>query len=323
MNWHLKYFFSLGLLLAMCMSCRPYKSTTIKPGQMTYYIYRENQETFFSEEGAIKYIDKGVGDVIVLLHGVPTSGWLYRHMIDELSKSHRVIVPDMLGFGSSDSPEGYEIYSEEKHADRLLALMSKLKIEKWTHVLHDAGGLWTWELIKKAPEKLESLVVLNTIIYEDGFKPPIRFKPGFMAKTAMWGYRNGITTNMMLNGLFKFGLTENNLSKADVEGYKRPLKEGKTRGMYYFFSKTCNELPNYQKTLLSVDAPVLLIWGKSDEFLLWETQKEDVMNDLNIFDKNVHLIDAKHFIQEEKPQLINELILDFLSDVKNEKLLVD
>ncbi len=112
-------------------------------------------------------------------------------MIDELEKTHRVIVPDMLGFGSSDSPKGYDIYSEARHAERLLALMNHLEIKNWTHVMHDAGGLWTWELLKNDPNRINKLIVLNTIIYEDGFKPPIRFKKGFIARTAMWSYRNG------------------------------------------------------------------------------------------------------------------------------------
>ena len=66
-------------------------------------------------------------------------------MIDDLAKTHRVIAPDMLGFGSSNSPKGYEIYEPKEHANRLLGLMSFLKINSWNHVFHDAGGLWTWE----------------------------------------------------------------------------------------------------------------------------------------------------------------------------------
>lgn len=298
-------------------SCKPYQSKMIKENQITYPMYREQQKSFNSKDGVIKYIDKGVGDVIVLLHGVPTSGWLYRKMIDELSKTHRVIVPDMLGFGSSDSPKGYSIYSEKKHADRLLALMDKLKIEKWTHVMHDAGGLWTWKLLKKQPNSIKNLVILNTIIYEEGFKPPIRLKKGFIARTAMWLYRNGITTNIMLKGLFKSGLNNNKLNKADVEGYKKPLKEGKTKGMYYFFTQTCNTLPDFSETLSSIDVPVLVIWGQTDKFLLLNPQKEKVIKDLNIYEKNIHLIDAKHFIQEEKPNAINTLILDFLGNKNN------
>ena len=306
------------LLCALCallfFSCKPYQSTIMKEGQVTYDRFRENQKTFNTTDGTIAYMDQGTSDkVVVLLHGVPTSGWLYRNMIDPLvAQGYRVIVPDMLGFGSSANPKGYEIYSEENHGNRLLALMDNLGIQNWTHVMHDAGGLWTWELIENDPTRIENLVILNTIIYEEGFEPPVRMKKGFFARTAMWGYRNGITTNLLLRGLFKSGLKENNLNKLDVEGYKTPLREGKTRGMYYFFTQTCNALPNYQPMIQKVDIPTTVIWGRHDDMLQWEPQKARVIRDLNIKPENIHLIDAKHFIQEEKPNEIIRLITSFL-----------
>lgn len=279
---------------------------------MNYYEFRKEQHAFLSTNGHLKYIDKGQGDVILLLHGIPTSGWLYRKMIDKLAKTNRVIIPDMLGFGSSDSPEGYGIYEPIEHATRLLELMRFLNIESWNHVFHDAGGLWTWELLKQSPEKIKNLIILNTIIYSEGFNPPIRFKKGFIAKLIMSLYSNGISTNMMLNGLFKTGLTKNNLSKIELEGYKKPLLEGKTKAMYQFFSNTCNNLPDYSEVLKTLKMPKLLIWGKHDSFLVFDKMKTKVISDLNLKPENIHLIEAKHFIQEEKPDEISTLILNFL-----------
>jgi len=279
---------------------------------MNYSEFRKEQHSFLSTHGTIKYIDKGQGDVILLLHGVPTSGWLYRKMIDDLAKTHRVIAPDMLGFGSSNSPKGYEIYEPKEHANRLLGLMSFLKINSWNHVFHDAGGLWTWELLKQAPEKVKNLVILNTIIFSDGFNPPIRFEKGIIAKLIMSMYSNGISTNMMLNGLFKTGLMKNNLSKQDLEGYKNPLLESKTKAMYQFFSNTCNNLPDYSEVIENLKMPKLLIWGKHDSFLVFNKMKAKVVSSLNLKTENIHLIEAKHFIQEEKPEEISTLILDFL-----------
>lgn len=287
----------------------------MEEGQLTYERFRQSQKTFTTTDGNIAYIDRGKGEkVILLLHGVPTSGWLYRKMIDPLvSQGYRVIAPDMLGYGSSDNPKGYDIYSAKNHASRLLALMDHLQIESWTHVMHDAGGLWTWEMLGDNTHRVNNLVILNTIILEEGFDPPIRFKPGFMAKTAMWSYRNGITTNTMLKALFKEGLKENNLNKEDVEGYKVPLKEGKTRGMYYFFTQTCNELPDYRPMIQNLDIPAIVIWGKDDSFLKWTPQKAELEKDFKLSEDQEHLLDAKHFIQEEKPEEIVGFILAFLN----------
>lgn len=300
----------LGILLLG--SCKSSFAPKIA-GETTYKEFTKTQKKFKTIDGKIAYVDKGSGPVLLLLHGVPTSSWLYRNMVDELvAGGYRVIVPDMLGFGKSDSPKGYDLYHPEAHAQRLIALMDHLKIDRWTQVFHDAGGLWTWELMKVAPERIDKLIILNTIIYPKGFQPPIRFKRGFFAKFVMSLYSNGISTDAMLKQLFKDGLLEKKLTKVSYQGYKKPLLAGQTKAMYTFFSSTCNNLPDYSDVIQAIDKPILLIWGKYDEFLVIENMREEVIKDLNIKPENVHMLEAKHFIQEEKPKEINRLILEFV-----------
>ena len=303
----------MTLIGVFFFSCKPYQETKIRKNQITYENFRADQRLYPTDNGLIKYIDKGRGPVILLLHGVPTSGWLYRKMINPLvNNGYRVIIPDMLGYGSSDSPEGFEIYNAENHAKRLLQLMESLGIQTWTHVMHDAGGLWTWELMKQAPNKIDKLVVLNTIIYEEGFYPPIRMKPGRFAKTAMWAYRNGVTTNTLLKNLFKKGLKKNTLNVLDIEGYKTPLLEGKTEAMYYFYSQTCNELPDYSEVFENIDIPVTVIWGIHDTMLQWPPQQTKASNALKVREEDIHFVDEKHFVQETKAKEIAYKIIDFL-----------
>lgn len=86
--------------------------------------HRSRLRFFNSREGKIAYVDEGKGPVILLIHGVPTSSWLYRNIIPGLAESgKRVIAIDMLGYGYSDKPEGYEIYNAANHGGRLLELM--------------------------------------------------------------------------------------------------------------------------------------------------------------------------------------------------------
>lgn len=281
---------------------------------MIYSQFRSEQQSFQSSQGELKYIDKGEGEVIVLLHGIPTSSWLYRKMINGLAQTHRVIAPDMLGFGASASPRGYDIYEPSQHAKRLLELMNGLNVESWNHVFHDAGGLWTWELLKENAHRVKRLIILNTIIYNAGFNPPIRLEKGFITRFIMALYSNGISTNAMLKGLFNSGLLHNNLSKADLQGYRKPLLEGKTKAMYQFFSSTCFDLPNYESIIKGLKMPKLLIWGKHDSFLVLDKMKDSVVSDLNLQEEHIHLLEAKHFIQEEQPDKINTLILGFLTN---------
>lgn len=306
------HLFVIILTTITAISCKPYKAAVSNPNQLTYDVYRNQQKTFKSSDGKLSYIDKGSGQVLVLLHGVPTSGWLYRNFVDTLATKYRVIVPDMLGYGNSDSPRDYDIYSEANHAKRLIELMNHLEVNNWSHVVHDAGGLWTWELIKNEPSRIKSLVILNSIINEEGFNPPIRFNRGIMAKTAMWSYRNGFTSNVMFSKLFNNGMTQNNLNKIDVNGYTKPIKEGKTQAMYYFFTQTCNNLPEYNYHFENLNIPTKVIWGVNDDFLLWEPQKNRVMEEFGISENHVTLLNAKHFIQEEKKDEIVALLFKFL-----------
>ena len=282
---------------------------------MNYSNFRESQQFFNSKGGKIAYIDQGSGPTLLLLHGIPTSGWLYRKMIPLLvKKGYRIIAPDMLGFGSSDSPKNYDVYIEKKQAQRILELMDFLKIKEWTHIFHDASGLWTWELFKLQPQRIERLVILNTIIYSEGFKPPMRFGKNIFTKIVMSLYTFKISNNILIKNLFKMGLIENTLSKTDLDGYKKPLLEGKNKAMYYFFSRTCHNLPNYKELLKKLQMPTMVIWGKDDDFLKWKPQESLVSHDLRIDEKNIHQIEAKHFIQEEKPEEISNFIHSFIQD---------
>ena len=300
-------------VIVFLFGCKPYQETKLRKNQITYEKFREDQKFFRSSDGVIKYIDKGEGPVIVLLHGVPTSGWLYRKMMYPLiAGGYRVIIPDMLGFGSSDSPESYDLYSEENHAKRLLALLNSLKIKKWTQVVHDAGGLWTWELMKQAPNRIKKLILLNSIIYPEGYYPSVCFKPGTVAKTAVWSYSSGVTTNSILKKLFETGLQENTLNEIDIQGYKQPWIEKKTDALYYFFTKTCNGISDYTDVFDTLEIPVAVIWGIHDTSNQWTPQQKKVRIVFDIADKNIHLIDEKHFIQETHARDVSYKILNFL-----------
>src|SRR5258706_3072866 len=100
------------------------------------------------------YVEAGEGDPILLLHGEPTWGYLYRHMIPTLAKLGRVIVPDLIGFGRSDKPVAANSYSYKSHVRWLRGFMAALDLQRITMVCQDWGGVLGLRILVQIPVRL-------------------------------------------------------------------------------------------------------------------------------------------------------------------------
>ena len=88
----------------------------------------------------VAYVDEGEGDeVFLLLHGQPTWGYLYRHMIPVFREAGRVVAPDWLGFGRSDKPVADETYTFRFHREMMLRFIERLDLSRITLVVHGLG----------------------------------------------------------------------------------------------------------------------------------------------------------------------------------------
>lgn len=103
----------------------------------------------------------GEGPPVVLLHGWPQNWWIWRHVMPDLAQDHRVIAPDMRGFGWSDAPAGS--YSKAGLAADVEKLLDALDIERCVLVGHDWGGFVAWLTALRATERIERLVTLAII----------------------------------------------------------------------------------------------------------------------------------------------------------------
>ena len=115
---------------------------------------------------------KGAGKPIVMVHGNPMWGYLYKKVLDGLDDSHRYIIPDLIGFGFSEKVSLNE-HSLEAHSRWMAKFFSTIKEEKIGLVVHDWGGMIGIAGAMKAGKKIDGLVVMNTAITapKDGFKP--------------------------------------------------------------------------------------------------------------------------------------------------------
>jgi pimeloyl-ACP methyl ester carboxylesterase len=127
---------------------------------------------FDSADGRMHYVDEGPRDgrPVVMVHGNPTWGYLYRNFITALVEAgHRAIVPDHLGFGRSDKPPDPELYRVPRHAARLDALLESLDLRGAIVVPQDWGGPIGLYWATRHPERVDGLFILNT--YAHGWKP--------------------------------------------------------------------------------------------------------------------------------------------------------
>ena len=110
----------------------------------------------------VHYLDEGNGEVILCLHGEPTWSFLYRKMIPILSKDHRVVAMDFIGFGRSDKSHNKQDYSFKMHKDTLASFIEELKLERISLVVHDWGGLIGLTVASEMPHRIARLIIMNT-----------------------------------------------------------------------------------------------------------------------------------------------------------------
>ncbi|MEM7080892.1 MAG: alpha/beta fold hydrolase [Pseudomonadota bacterium] len=110
------------------------------------------------------YVDEGArdGQVIICLHGEPTWGYLYRNFIPTLSEHYRVIVPDHMGFGKSETPQD-KTYTLQTHVENLATLIEELDLRDITFVCQDWGGPITGAYTIRQPERVKRVVMMNTL----------------------------------------------------------------------------------------------------------------------------------------------------------------
>ena len=136
---------------------------------------------FFDGNGFLMhYVDEGPrqANPIILLHGEPTWGYLYRKFIPELSKSYRVIVPDMMGFGKSETPQDKE-YTLKTHVENLSRLIDYLKLTNITFVGQDWGGPITAAYSIRNLNKVKGFVLINTLFGYSKEERPKNLSPWF------------------------------------------------------------------------------------------------------------------------------------------------
>jgi haloalkane dehalogenase len=114
----------------------------------------------------LAHVDAGKGSPVLMLHGEPTWSYLWRKVAPPvLEAGHRVILPDLPGFGRSDKPMDEDWYSYDRHTAAIGALLEDLDLRDATFVLHDWGGPIGLRLAVEQPERVSRLVLMDTGVF--------------------------------------------------------------------------------------------------------------------------------------------------------------
>ncbi|MHB8895265.1 MAG: alpha/beta fold hydrolase [Candidatus Geothermincolia bacterium] len=276
------------------------------------------------ENVRLHYVVQGEGPLVVLLHGFPEYWYSWRHQIPALARRFKVVAPDMRGYDLSDKPEKIEDYS----MDHLTADVRRL-IESFgeteAHVVgHDWGGAVAWSFAMAYPEHVDKLVVMNAP-HPAAFAANIMSNPRQMMRSwYMFFFQIPRIPELALSAFDAFVLKrsfsnwavdKSAFSPADLAALaEAAMKPGAlTGGLNYYRAmfRNTKALASLRREAPLIKSPALLIWAEEDRAL----GKELTYGLERYFESDLtirYIPNCSHWVQQEQPLLVNELMDEFL-----------
>ena len=279
--------------------------------------YKPKSQTINTEYGElnIHYIDEGSENAktVLLLHGEPTWGYLYRKFVDPLvANGLRVVVPDLPGFGKSDKLSERNGYTYEKYVDWMNTWLNNLDLSHVTLFGQDWGGLIGLRLVVKNQERFSSVVVSNTGL-------PTGERPLGEAFESWRNYSQTVE-NFHIGGIVKGG-SESELDQLTIDAYNAPFPDDSYKEAARQFPLLVPDSidnPSYEhnveawKELKKWDKPFLCAFSDKDH--IFKGVENSFIKHIPGADGMNHVVikDAGHFLQEDKPQECVEAILSVI-----------
>jgi len=260
--------------------------------------------------------EAGEGETVLCMHGVPTSSFLYRKVLDELAaRDVRGVAFDLPGLGLADRPENFD-YTWTGLGGYCTTAIDALELEHFHLVVHDLGGPVGFELAAAVPDRVRSLTVLNTIVDVDTFKRPWSMEP-FARRGIGEVYLRALSKPAfrMLMGLQ--GVADRSaVPNAELDAYVDLLKlEDGGRAFLRImrgFERTAVKRDLYRSVLASDRYPVQVVWGARDPALKVDLHGEAARRAAGL--DSIHRLPGKHFLQEDQAPAIADLVAAITRD---------
>lgn len=251
-------------------------------------------------------------ETVFCIHGVPTSSFLYRKVLNELAnRGFRAVAPDLPGFGLSDRPENFD-YSFPHYAHFCAKIAEKLGLGRFHLVVHDIGGPVGFGMAAAHQGKIRSLTILNTWIEVDHFEKPLPMRPfevpvigeAQLAALTHLSWYAAFTTAGVANA--------DGITKEEIYAYIDLLKR-EDGGKAFLkvmrnFEKSEAYAAQCRRAVQNVPYPVQCIWGMKDPGLRFERYGKEVEELASLSQAQLHQLNAMHLLQEEQYEIIAERI---------------
>lgn len=277
------------------------------------YASVDGRQVFYREAG------EPDAPVIVLLHGFPTSSFMFRNLIPEFADRYRVVAPDYLGFGYSDAPPVEEFdYTFDVLTDSVAGLLTQLGIARYAVYVQDYGAPVGWRLALRDPSAITAIITQNGNGYDEGFVAE-GWQPA-------WDYQREQTaeTEAALREILTFettrmqyvaGVPDESVVSPDTWHHdfallSRPGNDKIQLKLFLDYATNPKIYPALHDYLRASGVPLLAVWGDKDPFFGPDGARAFARDAV---DAEIHLVDGGHFLLESELTRVATLIRDFLS----------
>lgn len=267
--------------------------------------------TVQSGDLSIQYRELGSGPAVLLLHGWPTSSYLWRNVMPRIAERNRVIAPDLPGFGGSSKPPDAS-YSFPMYGRVIDDLLAALDVERVGLAVHDLGGpIGVWWAIRNR-ERVDRLALLNTLLY---VRPSLAVV-AFVVGARVPGVRDLLTSDRGIDFALRIGIAKRERRTEEVRNAVRaPFRSKDARRAlakagYGLSPKGLREI---ERALPELEWPVRIVYGERDRIL------PDVARTMRKVKRDIPhaevtaLPDCGHFLQEDDPERVGALLAEFFA----------
>ncbi|MCU0495184.1 MAG: haloalkane dehalogenase [Chloroflexaceae bacterium] len=264
----------------------------------------------------IHYVDAGPADAppVLLMHGEPSWSYLYRTMIPLLAEAgHRVIAPDLIGFGRSDKPVQREDYTYQRHVDWMHGFLNALDVQNATLVCQDWGGLIGLRLVAEQGGRFARVVAANTGL-------PTGDTPVSEVLLA-WQQMSQTMPEFVASGVVALGCNTM-LPEEVLAAYDAPFPDERYLAGARVFPMLIPTTPSDPAAsanraawaaLMAWHKPFLTAFSDGDPITSGAEQPFQTLIPGARGQAHVTISDAGHFLQEDKGEELAQVVLEFIA----------